>query len=54
MLYLLPRMVLLALFLTYVSFMFLSTYEWFRPIEAAAQGMFVKVVRLLAGLWSRT
>lgn len=52
-LYLLPRVLLLALFLTYVTFMLLSPYEWFRPVEVAVQGALAKLVRGTAGLWSR-
>ncbi|HML78523.1 hypothetical protein [Geobacter sulfurreducens] len=52
-LYLLPRVLLLALFLTYVTFMLLSSYEWFRPVEVAVQGAVAKLVRGTAGLWSR-
>ncbi|BBA69954.1 hypothetical protein YM18_1414 [Geobacter sulfurreducens] len=52
-LYLLPRLLLLALFLTYVAFMLLSSCEWFHPVEAAAQEMVIKLQRGAAGLWSR-
>lgn len=42
-LYVMPRVLLLSLFVGYVSFMFFSSCGWFKPLEQAVHGAFFRL-----------
>ncbi|AJE03447.1 hypothetical protein [Geobacter pickeringii] len=46
-LYVMPRALLLSLFIGYVSFMFFSSCAWFKPLEEAVHGAFFRLSTLV-------
>ncbi|WP_298440029.1 hypothetical protein [Geobacter sp.] len=51
-LYVMPRVLLLSLFVGYVSFMFFSSCDWFKPFEQAVHGLFLRLVSVAKSMVS--
>lgn len=49
-LYVLPRVLLLSLFLAYVAFMLFSSFAWFKPFEAAVHDWFLRLAAFVGKL----